>query len=75
MKKTFVVVGLLFAFILAGNTTAFSQKNKESDAKEAKQQDILRLLSLNGTTAFGVRVFDEQINAIKSKYPELSEEF
>lgn len=75
MKRTFVVVGLLVAFILVGNSSAFAQKNKESDAKEAKQQDILRLLSLNGTTAFGSKVFDEQINAIKSTYPELSEDF
>lgn len=75
MKKSFVVAGLLVACVLLGNTVALAQKNKESDAKEAKQQDILRLLSLNGTTAYGSKVFDEQVNAIKSSYPELSEGF
>ena len=75
MKKSFIIVGLLVACILLGNTFALAQKNKETDTKEAKQQDILRLLSLNGTTAFGSKVFDDQINAIKSSYPELSEDF
>ncbi|MBI3258921.1 MAG: DUF2059 domain-containing protein [Ignavibacteriae bacterium] len=75
MKKTFLVVTLLVVCVIMGNTHALAQKNKESDAKEAKQQDILRLLTLNGTTAFGSKVFDEQINAIKSTYPELSEDF
>jgi hypothetical protein len=75
MKKSISIVGLFVACVLMTSTFALAQKNKEADAQEAKQQDILHLLSLNGTTAYGSRVFEEQIAAIKGAYPELSENF
>jgi len=75
MKNThnrFVAFTLLL-FVTA-SVAGFAQKNGTA-AQEEKNKNILKLLELNGTTAFGEKVFAEIVGALKKNYNSIPDAF
>ncbi|MFN8359280.1 MAG: DUF2059 domain-containing protein [Candidatus Kapaibacterium sp.] len=67
-------LAVMFTIIALGASSASAQKNGTT-AQEEKNKNILKLLELNGTTAFGEKVFAEIISTLKKNYKSIPEAF
>jgi hypothetical protein len=62
------------AVLLLGTIAVSAQKNGAS-AQDEKNKNILKLLELNGTTAFGEKVFGEIVATLKKNYTSIPDAF
>ena len=60
--------------LLLASPLSYAQKNGTS-AQEEKNKNILKLLELNGTAAFGEKVFAEIIATLKKNYKSIPDAF
>ncbi len=67
-------VAFTLSLFLLSAVAGLAQKNGAS-AQEEKNKNILRLLELNGTTAFGEKVFAEIVGTLKKNYTTIPAAF
>ncbi|MBK9247611.1 MAG: DUF2059 domain-containing protein [Ignavibacteria bacterium] len=74
IKNQLKFIAITIALIIISSHGGLAQKNSAA-SQEEKNKNIVKLLELNGTSAFGEKVFVEIVNALKKNYTSIPDAF